>query len=274
MRSFGSRRRYHFGLFAIAAAGTLACFSLLAHALRPTNFLSGWILAGLFVVLAAYNIRKTLPFLPLGTSANWLQLHIYIGLLSGVLFAVHIQFRLPNGAFETGLAVLYLTVFLSGVGGLVLSRVAPPRLTTNREEVLFERIPFFMKQIRDEAEQMALTSISETETTEIAEFYLSRLKPFFDRPRHFWRHLMQSNRPLSELLQDIRTHERFLNSQERDALRQIADLVRVKDDLDHQYALQWTLKRWLFVHVPLTYALAVVLLFHIVIVYAFAGGMQ
>lgn len=274
MRSFASRRWCNLVLFVAITAVVLAHFSILSNALQPTSFLSGWVLAGLLAMLTAYNIRKKLPFLPLGTSATWLQLHIYVGLFSCALFAVHIDFRYPNGPFETGLATLFLVVFLSGVGGLVLSRAVPPRLTTHREEVLFERIPLFMKQIRDEVEQTVLTSVSETETAALPELYLTRLKPFFDQPRHFWRHLLQSNRPVSELLQEIHTHERFLNTKERVVVGHIADLVRVKNDLDHQYALQWTLKTWLFVHVPFAYALLVFVAFHIVLVHAFAGGMQ
>jgi hypothetical protein len=317
----------------------------------PTSFLSGWALAGLVVVLTAYNLRKKLSFLPLGSSAAWLQLHIYGALLSLIVFTVHIDFRFPNGIFESGLAVLYLLVFLSGVSGLMLSRAIPPRLTTRGEEVLFERIPIFMKRIRDEVEVAVLGSVAETETTAmseihmarlkrffdrprrfwqhllqsnvtqldkirkhaesqdknerdvsltvvddfvnrirdevkeavlgstleaettaIPEFYTTRLKRFFDRPRHFWQHLLQSVRPRNKLLAEIRAHQRFLNRNEQDVVQRIVDLICVKDDLDHQYALQWTLRAWLFVHIPFTYALLVFSLFHVVLVHAFAGG--
>jgi hypothetical protein len=55
-------------------------------------------------------------------------------------------------------------------------------------------------------------------------------------------------------------------------MRHISDLVCLKDDLDHHYALQATLKLWLFVHVPLTSALLVFAAFHVVLVQAFADG--
>jgi hypothetical protein len=48
--------------------------------------------------------------------------------------------------------------------------------------------------------------------------------------------------------------------------------VRQKDGLDYHHALQLTLKLWLFVHIPLTYSLLIFSLVHLVLVYAFAGG--
>ena len=65
---------------------------------------------------------------------------------------------------------------------------------------------------------------------------------------------------------------RFLNREEREVMKQIAELVRRKDTLDYHHSLQLTLKLWLFVHIPLTYSLLIFSLVHIVLVYAFSGG--
>ena len=272
MRSFATRRWHNVGICVVLAAVVLTIYAILSMAIHPTSFLSGWVLAGLILVLAAYNLRKQVPFLPFGSSATWLQIHIYGGLLSLVVFVVHIEFRFPNGMFELCLAILYLIVFLSGLGGLALSRAIPSRLATRGEEVLFERIPVYIKRIRDDIEEIVLGCISETETTAVPEFYATRLKSFLDGPRNFWQHLLQSNRPRHQLLEDIRGHERFLNKDEQTSMQRVVDLICAKDDLDYQYALQWTLKTWLFVHVPFTYALLVFSLFHVVLVHAFAGG--
>jgi hypothetical protein len=61
-----------------------------------------------------------------------------------------------------------------------------------------------------------------------------------------------------------------LNDNETAILRDIADLTRAKDDLDYHYALQSTMKRWQFVHVPLSFGLILLVLLHMVVVYAFA----
>jgi hypothetical protein len=70
-------------------------------------------------------------------------------------------------------------------------------------------------------------------------------------------------------LEDLR---RYLNEQERTRLEKLAQLVRQKDGLDYHYAVQTTLKLWLFVHLPLTYSLMLFSLLHIVVVFAFSGG--
>jgi Mg/Co/Ni transporter MgtE len=59
------------------------------------------------------------------SSEEWLQVHIWAGLLTGVLFAVHIGYRIPAGWFQGILAWLYLLVMASGVFGLFFSRAIP-----------------------------------------------------------------------------------------------------------------------------------------------------
>jgi len=95
---------------------------IVRETLVTPDFLTGWILLAIIVFLAAYNVRKSLPFLPLGTSALWLQIHIYAGLLSFVLFLMHVDYSLPHGLFESLLATIYLLVFGSGVIGLYITR--------------------------------------------------------------------------------------------------------------------------------------------------------
>ena len=173
--------------------------------------------------------------------------------------------------FEIVLASAYLFTFASGVLGLLMSRSLPPRLSTRGEEVLFERIPAFIRRLREEVEELVFGCVSETETTAVPEFYLAYLKPFFERPRNFWSHLVNSERPRRRLLQSIDEQDGFLNDTERAAMRKISERVVAKDNLDHQHALQATLKYWLFAHIPATYALLILTAFHAVLVHAFAG---
>ena len=68
---------------------------------------SGWLLLGSFIILALYGMRKKFPFLPIGKTSSWLQLHLGIGLLSGYLFLVHSGFAWPQGSFEVALYFYY-----------------------------------------------------------------------------------------------------------------------------------------------------------------------
>jgi hypothetical protein len=235
-------------------------------------YLTGWVLFGAMVLLAVYNARKKLPFLPLGNSETWLQIHVYAGFFAVVLFLIHLNFRMPTGWFEGVLAWLYILVTASGIAGLVLSRVVPRRLTTRGGEVIYEKIPGLRHKLRLQAEALALGV--EARSPALADFYGERLALFFSGSKNFWRHLLESRRPLNGLLLQLEDLRRYLNEQERPKLEQLTQLVRQKDGLDYHYALQTALKLWLFVHLPLTYSLMIFSLVHIVLVFAFSGGVR
>lgn len=242
--------------------------------LRDPRFLTGWILFGLMIALATFNARKKLPFLPLGSAAAWLRFHVYAGWLSFVLFFLHVGFRLPHGPLEISLATLYLLVALSGVAGLMISRLFAKRLTTHGEELIFERIPVYLKRLRDQCDERILESMAEVESTTIAEFYASRVRPFLDRPRNRVQHIFGWNRARYAIGEHFDLVRRYLNDDEEKVLDWLFERVCEKDHLDYAYALQATLKGWLFVHVPLTYSMLLLTLVHVTLVYAFTGGMS
>jgi hypothetical protein len=240
---------------------------------RPvTAYVSGWLLFALMIALTVFNARKKLPFLPLMSSEAWLQFHIYAGLFSAAVFFVHIGWHMPHGWFQGTLAALYVLVMLSGIVGLVWSRTLPKRLTTRGGEVLYERISAVRRALQEQAEALALPPVAEARSVILAEFYAENLAGFFDGAHNFWRHLLESRAPLNELLARTDNLSRYLNDSERSTMEKIATLARQKDGLDYQYALQVTLKGWLFVHIPLTYSLLLVSIVHVVLVYAFSGG--
>ena len=50
--------------------------------------------------------------------------------------------------------------------------------------------------------------------------------------------------------------------------------MRLKEDLDYRWAQGVALKGWLFFHVPLTYALLLVIAAHVLLAYGFNGGLR
>jgi hypothetical protein len=266
------RRQLLIGTFWLVMASVLALMlhQRFSHVLPNYAYLTGWVLFVFMGLLAVYNARKKLPFLPLGNSENWLQVHIYAGFFSVMLFLVHLNFRMPTGYFEGTLAWLYLLVAGSGVVGLVLSRVLPRRLSARGGEVIYEKIPALRHALRQKAETLALGP--EVKSPAIAEFYAQELNGFFSGPKNFSRHLVESRRPLNTVLVEVEDLRRYLNDAERVTLEKLTQLVRQKDGLDYHHALQTTLKLWLFVHLPLTYSLMIFSLLHIVLVFAFSGG--
>jgi hypothetical protein len=265
------RRQFFLGTFALIAA-TVAALWLHKkfHALPDYAFLTGWILFAAMLVLTFFNARKKLPFLSLGKAETWLQIHIYLGFFTVMLFLIHLNFRAPQGWFEITLAWLFALVSASGVIGLFFSRTLPRRLATRGGEVIFEKIPALRQALKTEAETLALGA--DAKSTVIAEFYTQRLAPFFAGPKNLWLHFVESRRALNALVAELDDLRRFANDAECEKIEKLAALVRQKDGLDYHRSLQLALKLWLFVHIPLTYGLLIFTALHIVLVFGFSGG--
>lgn len=90
------RRQLFIGSFLLVLASALA---VMAHCrwnreLPNYAYLTGWVLLAAMILLALYNARKRLPFLPLGNSETWAQIHIYAGFFTVVLFLIHLNFQI------------------------------------------------------------------------------------------------------------------------------------------------------------------------------------
>ena len=266
MTTFARRRMYSLAVVIALSLASMVVYTSYSLSLRNTSFATGWLLLVLTVVLTFFNARKKLPAIPLLASSLWLQLHIYVGLFTVVIFGMHVEFRVPNGWLEGVLALLFLAVLFSGLIGLALSRIIPPLLRTRGELVIFERHPIFLRRMREELADLVA---GETELTSLSEFYVQRLIAFFARPRHFWWHLVQSHRPRHTLLNELEALDPYLSPEQRTVKEGVAELIRTKDDLDYHHAHQVVLKYWLFVHIPLSYSLLVVGGVHGAIAYSF-----
>jgi hypothetical protein len=272
MISFKRRRIRNVGLTLMALAAIWLWMRALDRRLSPSAFASGYLMLAAVLFLALYNVRKKLPFLPLGNSAAWLQWHIYAGLGSLGLFALHAGVRWPTGALNSTLAAFYLMTAASGIIGLYLTRTIPAQLSRVGIEVIFERVPTLKHQVRQQAGQLVLEAVATSGTTTLADFYTARLYEFFHRPRgsrYFFRPTTALRRSLMHELQDFR---RYLSDNEQAACERLFALVRRKDDLDFHEARQKLLKTWLFVHIGLTYGLVVLAVLHGLLALAFRGG--
>jgi len=266
------RRVVMVALLSLASVWALIAFDQFNTTLPHLVYLTGWGLLGLMLYLTLYNSRKKLPFLPLVSSRAWLQLHIYLGLFTGLVFLMHMRWHWPQGWFEMLLALLFVGVTLSGVFGWWLSRTLPKRLTTAGGEVPFERIPVIRRSLQLQAEKLVVAGVVPANSSTLADFYAARLADFFSRPANIQSHLVGSRRPLNYLLGQMAEVDRFINASEKKTVAELTELVRQKDMLDFHRSAQLVMKGWLFVHIPLTYGLLVFSVAHVVIIYAFSGG--
>jgi hypothetical protein len=178
----------------------------------------------------------------------------------------------PNGVLETALAMVYLLSFGSGLAGLYLTRAIPLQLARLGEEVIYERIPAFRRQVALEVNETVLGAVSASGATTLADFYTARLYDFIHKPRgvsYLARPTSTLRRALMREMQDVR---RYLSDHEQAACERLFALVRRKDDLDFHEARQKLLKLWLFAHIALTCALVLLALLHGLVAHAFHGG--
>lgn len=254
----------------LAAIAFLADLTRMVIGRKAIN--TGWLLFAIILALTLYGVRKKLRTIPIGRASLWLNVHLYLGFVTAAIFILHINGRWPWGDLEILLTLSLSTVLLSGLGGWILDRVFAIRLGRRGTEVIYERIPAHTHRLRQEAEAVMLRVAEETGSSTLPEFYLLRLAQHFAGPRNRWSHILGSARPEVATGREITAVERYLDDREKRALASLAELVKLKHDLDFHRALQWALKFWLFIHVPATTALLIFILVHILLVYAFGGA--
>jgi hypothetical protein len=84
--------------------------------------------------------------------------------------------------------------------------------------------------------------------------------------------LIGSQRPLKQLTNEIDNLSRYVDAQNQAKLAAVRNLVVEKDRLDFARVHLGLSKGWLFVHVPVTYALIVLSVLHVLVVYSYASG--
>ena len=268
-----SRRRMRNSLLTVIVLALLAMVVMwMDRSLWHSSFFTGYVLIASLFLLAAFGMRKRLPMIGgIGSAAFWMQMHIYVGLGSFALFLMHVSFRVPDGMLESILATLYVVVFFSGLYGLWVTRTIPAKLTSVGDEIVFERIPLFKRQLARQAQTIVMQSCQRTPV--LARFYANRLSRYFERRRGLAYFLVPSGRMRRQLISEIDDLDRFLAVEDRSISRQLATMVRQKDDLDYHSAMQGRLKLWLFVHIAITYSLLIFSVVHGILAHSFGGGL-
>lgn len=241
-------------------------------ALRDPRFLDGWILTAGCLAQVLFSIRRKLPLLSLGAVSSWMQAHLYVGYFLVAVFALHTRFELPDGVVETTLWGLFVILVLSGFTGAYLSRTLPAKLAHNARPLDIEDIPAAQFELARRIDGLALDAANGAGPLSLSELYSSTLLGFLNGPRNILAHLKGSSGAMNRVLGEIDAVERHLDEGGKETLHSIRGLVAEKHQLDRQYAHQWLLRAWLFVHIPATYGMIVLALVHIAVVYAFTSG--
>lgn len=267
---------------AIAAmsANLLWLVWIYGNALHDRRYLDGWILAGGMALQLGFHIALKTARLSPKSAVRWRTAHIFTGYLLIAAFISHSDFSLPDTGFEWALWSCFVIVMLSGLFGTYLAwslkakrgiedSAGLDRLSARRTELARDVQAVVARSDRS-AHAIGLPEVPYDAW--ITDLYTNHLRDFFQKPRHVTAHLIGSQCPLKRLTNEIDGLSRYVDQHNQEKLAAIKSLVIEKDQLDFARVYLALTKGWLFVHVPVTYALFVLTVLHIVVVYAFSSG--
>ncbi|MGB0684181.1 MAG: hypothetical protein ACPGOV_15860 [Magnetovibrionaceae bacterium] len=259
------------GGFGLAtAAGFLALRTLVeTGGVEAFPIWSGWVLASLVGMLALFGVRRRLTVLPLADAVLWTRLHLALGWGAFGGFLVHTGFEWPSGGFDILLYGGFIVTLLSGMWGQWLTAKVPRELALCSEEYLYDRIPIFRRKLKDLAEDTVTLATERDVHSPLARFYADHLLPWLGQQRV----PLMAGRPRAaqfyELLDGLR---RELPETDQTLVDELSKVIQKRDDLDTSFRLQRSLRLWIMVHGPVSTATIVLLVSHLIFIYAYRGG--
>jgi hypothetical protein len=267
-------------LLAVISGGLFWLVWIYNNGLRDPRYLDGWLLAGGMSLQLAFHIAIKTASLSPRSAARWRKFHIFLGYLLVAAFISHSDFSLPDTGFEWALWTGFVLITLSGIFGTYLAWSLRVRHAID-ERVGYDRIAVRRAELaRDVHAAVARTDLAPAAIALpkppydawIMDLYTTHLRDFFQGQRNFAAHLIGSQRPLKRLTDEIDNLSSYVDKQSQDKLAVIKTLVIEKDRLDFARVYLGLTKGWLFVHVPVTYALTVLTVLHVLVVYSFSSG--
>jgi len=223
----------------------------------------GWSAFALLLLLGCFGLRRRFlglaTRLRLGSAASWLRLHLNGGLLFGLLVLLHSGFRVPIGVLTLSVWILSLWVVVSGLVGLLLQRWVPRALTSGLSiEVLWERIPDLVEELRERA-----ASIAENCDETLLFLYRNKVEPALVGAEAHWIYCIDVSGGVRGELGDFHYLRRAIAHDQKPLLDALEVCYRTKIEIDAHYTLQSLLRYWLVAHTPPSIALLVLVMVHI-----------
>ena len=221
--------------------------------------------SALILLLAAFGLRKRAYRSTFGTLEQWMQSHIYLGILAGVILLFHTGFRFNDG-IAVATFVLVGIVVISGAAGAILY-VTVPRLLTEVESNLS------VAEISDQLNQLArqMARIASDKSPPFQRIYTELIRESQPGWLAGWRLLFTRRRVKTQVGADWSNLIALVGKEEQDDLRQMLVVSRQRKELllrlIYQQRYKNVLEAWLYLHVPFTVAAMVFAVVHVVAVF-------
>ncbi len=250
------------------AVSALALIGYLAADVDPRpnggtwyGYILGTIGVVLILWLALLGVRKRTMSRGRWSLKAWTSAHVYLGLSLIVIGTLHTGFQLGWNVHTLAYGLM-MAVILSGIWGMVAYAALPASLSRNREEMtqgqMIEGIKAIDRQLHDAAQPIS-RSYSDLVIAALEE------DPFNQgiRARLTGRYPRCATRKALAGFAGIGTADPALSRVEALLLKRKSQLDRMRRHL----RLKALLEVWLYVHVPLTFALIAALTAHVISVF-------
>jgi len=225
------------------------------------------------LLLMYYGIRKRTYKNTLGTLKGWLSFHVYIGLLTLLIVPMHAGFKFGLN-IHTLAFVLMAIVVISGMFGAYFYINNPMKFTKYGNELIYDQfddeINKLVKQMRSIARNKSQIFVQKCE--EAVTYGIPKSQKgwqlLFGNPEKF----MPSE---SEYLSRVQIDMSRMPEMEREDYQRLAVISLQKMELQRRFVSQVRIKNileaWLYIHLPISFAMLVALTVHIVSVIYYNG---
>ena len=237
------------------------------HGGSKTGIIYGLIGLGLIYLLAFFGIRKRWYKSTLGTLEQWLQSHIYLGILAFVILLMHTGGRFNDKIAITTFILVFIVVASGAVGAVLY--VTVPRMLTEVESNLT------VEEISDQLNQLGknMARLSSGRSTPFQRIYDEVMKESLPGGLAGWRLLLKMGRKKKKGYEsgDWPRLLALVPKEEQEELRQLLVFSRQRKELLLRLVFQQryknVLEAWLWVHVPFTIAAMVFAVVHVAAVF-------
>jgi hypothetical protein len=298
-----SHRSWAIATLAIVIVGAALYVPYSLRAVRPSG--GSWPglaygIAGFAMMLYAglLGARKKVPVWRIGRAQTWMRGHLWLGLVSLPIVSFHSGLTF-GGGLASVLMWLFVIVVVSGLVGAWLQHTLPRRMLRDVPmETIYEQIDHVRAQLLGEADTVvadacgrlefetiapaamgarpgatgeavgeaaaaALAStvrIDAEESAPLREFYTREMRPFVERPAAG--HVLADRTKAATLFEKVRA---LVPAAFHPAITDLENICEEERQLMQQSRMHATLHAWQLVHVPLSIALLVLAVVHIVV---------
>lgn len=232
------------------------------------GYFFGVVATTMVVWLAWLGIRKR-RYNSNSSTQGWLSAHVYLGCAVVVLATLHSGFEL--GWNNHSLAYLLMWVVVgSGIYGVVVFSRVPSRLTSTMGDDTLSSLMLQLQDIDNQAQQLALTLPDQYNVLILNAANNTRLQ---GTALQNLLGTVAKNCPTAHAITAIEALNQKIDTESARAGREIyGQMVRrqaLVDRIRKAYRLTAKLRLWLMLHVPMSIALLVALVAHIVSVFVY-----